>query len=170
MATPQRTDAQGFESFFRDWYPRLVGLGVAMTGSRAISQEVAQEALLRAHQRWDEVADYDLPGAWVKRVAVNLLVDHLRAAGRERSAMVRLGSDRTTGGASAAEPVLDRWAHLLECLSAQQRVIVTLFYADDQAVGVIADLLGIAPGTVKAQLFKARERLRARLDEQEERA
>jgi DNA-directed RNA polymerase specialized sigma24 family protein len=44
-------------------------------------------------------------------------------------------------------------------------VIVTLFYADDLSVDAIADVVGVAPGTVKAQLFKARERLRAMLEE-----
>lgn len=166
MATVERTGSIEFEPFFRERYPRLVALGTTMTGRRDIAQEVAQEALLRAHQRWDEVAAYDNPGAWVKRVAVNLLIDHLRTSGRERDAIARIDSRERSEG--EMDPALDRWVRLLDGLSDRQRAIVTLFYADDQSVEAIAKLLGIATGTVKAQLFKARERLRTRLAADEE--
>jgi RNA polymerase sigma-70 factor (ECF subfamily) len=167
MASMERTRSVGFETFFREWYPRLVVLGVTMTGRRDVAQDVAQESLLRAHQRWIDVSGYDLPGAWVKRVAVNLLVDHLRRVGREREAMARLGSVAASESTDAPDHAADRWVMLLDGLTDRQRAIVTLFYADDQSVGAIAELLEVAPGTVKAQLFKARERLRANLEREE---
>jgi len=164
VGTAERPDVVGFDTFFREWFPRLVSLGVTMTGRRDVAHDVAQEALLRAHRRWDEVGAYDAPGAWVRKVAVNLFVDHLRATGRERSAVARLGArpERLV----AAEPALHRWNDLLAALPAGQRAIVTLFYADDQSVESIADTLGLATGTVKAQLFKARATLRNRLAEE----
>lgn len=154
-----------FDPFFREWFPRLVSLGTTMTGRADVARDVAQEALLRAHRHWDEVASYAAPGAWVRKVAVNLLLDHLRSAGRERSAVARLGNRPQ---APSGEPALDRWTDLVAGLPDAQRAIVTLFYADDQPVEAIADVLGIAPGTVKAQLFKARERLRLQLANQQE--
>jgi len=152
-----------FDPFFREWFPRLVSLGTTMTGRGDVARDVAQEALLRAHRHWDEVGGYGAPGAWVRKVAVNLLLDHLRSAGRERAAVQRLGHAVVT---SPSEPALDRWNELVAGLPDAQRAIVTLFYADDQPVEAIADTLGIAPGTVKAQLFKARERLRAQLGDE----
>jgi RNA polymerase sigma-70 factor (ECF subfamily) len=152
-----------FDPFFREWFPRLVSLGATMTGRPDVARDVAQEALLRAHRHWDEVGAYAAPGAWVRKVAVNLLLDHLRSAGRERTAVERLGN-RTQ--VAADEPALDRWSELVAGLPDAQRAIVTLFYADDQPVEAIAGLLGIAPGTVKAQLFKARERLRDQLGDE----
>lgn len=161
MATIQRPEALAFDAFFREWFPRLVSLGTTMTGRRDVAHDAAQEAMLRAHRRWDEVAGYGAPGAWVRKVATNLLLDHLRSAGRERAAVARLSGrqpDALTG-----EPAVDAWSDLVTGLPAGQRAIVTLYYADDQPVEVIAEILDIAPGTVKAQLFKAREALRARL-------
>jgi RNA polymerase sigma-70 factor (ECF subfamily) len=134
-----------------------------MTGRSDVARDVAQDALLRAHRHWDVVGGYEAPGAWVRKVAVNLLLDHLRSAGRERAAVERLRGRRE---AAAGEPALDRWSELMAALSDGQRVIVTLFYADDQPVEAIAGILGLAPGTVKAQLFKARERLRIELGDE----
>lgn len=158
----ERPDAIAFDPFFREWFPRLVSLGAAMAGRGDVARDVAQEALLRAHRHWDEVGAYASPGAWVRKVAVNLLRDHLRSAGRERAAVVRLGARPP---AVTNEPALDRWTELVAALPDSQRVIVTLYYADDQPVEAIAELLGVALGTVKAQLFKARERLRAQLED-----
>ena len=163
MGTAERPGAAAFDPFFREWFPRLVSLGVVMTGRRDVAHDAAQEALLRAHRRWDEVGGYDAPGAWVRKVATNLLVDHLRSAGRERAAVGRLAHGAAT---SAAEPAIDRWSELVAGLPDQQRTIVTLYYADDQSVEAIADALGIATGTVKAQLFKARQRLRSQLEDE----
>ena len=165
VGTAERAEAVAFDPFFREWFPRLVSLGTTMTGRGDVARDVAQEALLRAHRHWDEVGAYTAPGAWVRKVAVNLLLDHLRSAGRERSAVARLGS---RAAVPTGEPALDRWTELVAGLPDAQRAIVTLYYADDQPVEVIADVLGIAPGTVKAQLFKARGRLRAQLADHQE--
>ena len=163
MTTAERPGALAFDPFFREWFPQLVSLGVVMTGRRDVAHDAAQEALLRAHRRWDEVGGYDAPGAWVRKVATNLLLDHLRSTGRERAAVGRLAHG---AAASSGEPALDRWDELVGGLPAQQRAIVTHYYADDQPIESIADVLGIATGTVKAQLFKARQRLRAQLKDE----
>lgn len=163
MGTAERPEAIGYDAFFREWFPRLVTLGTTMTGRRDVAHDAAQEALLRAHRRWDEVAEYGAPGAWVRKVTTNLLLDHLRSAGREHAAVARSGRSSTD---LSGEPALDRWSELVSGLPAGQRAIVTLYYADDQSVEAIADVLGIAAGTVKAQLFKAREALRTQLADQ----
>ncbi len=148
-----------YETLFRAWYPRLVSLGTSMTGRRDVAGDVAQEALLRAHRNWAEVATYEHPGAWVRKVAVNLLIDYQRSVKRERAAVDRLSDADalTTPG-----PAASRWSELTGDLPARQRQIVTLYYADDQSVGDIAELLGLSTGAVKASLFKARRSIQSR--------
>ena len=51
-----------------------------MTGRRDVATDLAQETLLRAHQRWADVATFDAPAAWCRKVMVNLLIDHHRSA------------------------------------------------------------------------------------------
>jgi RNA polymerase sigma-70 factor (ECF subfamily) len=155
----------GFEECFREHYPRLVALGASMSGSVDVGRELAQETMLRASRRWDEVASYDQPGAWLRRVMTNLLIDHHRSRAAERGAMERL--------ARRAEVVADgpgdddaSWAVLLAELPARQRMIVTLYYADDRSIEEIAHMLGVATGTVKSSLGRARDRLHDRLTQE----
>jgi len=72
-----------------------------------------------------------------------------------------------TVAVGTVEPVGDdqAWHELLAALPPRQRAIVTLYYADDRAAAEIETLLGIAENTVKSALAKARELLRARLED-----
>lgn len=154
-----------FETCFREQYPKLVALGVGMCGDREVARELAQETMLRAHDRWDQVGEYDAPVAWLRRVMTNLLIDHLRSASVERTAVDRLGARPAR---PAGEPdVGPEWAQLVAPLSPAQRAIVTLYYGEDRSVEEIADILEIAVGTVKSGLAKARTRLAAELGEED---
>ena len=157
--------ASDFETCFREQYPKLVALGVAMGGNREVARELAQETMLRAHDRWDRVGEYDAPVAWLRRVMTNLLIDHLRSASVERSAVDRL---RARPGRSPGEPDIGpEWSQLVAPLPPAQRAIVTLYYGEDRSVEEIADILDIAVGTVKSGLAKARARLATEIGEED---
>ncbi len=153
-----------FEALFRDVFPRLVSLGAVRTGRVDVARDLAQETMVRAHVRWDELSTYDAPAAWCRTVMVNLLIDHHRSRAAEQRAVDRLAG--TPEPAPPATPALDEWTELVAPLPEQQRTIVTLYYADDLTVGQIAQLLDTSRGAIKASLFKARRTLRRRLDEE----
>lgn len=159
-----------FETVFRAVFPRLVSLGALQTGRTDVAHDLAQETMLRAHARWDELRTYDAPEAWCHTVMSNLLIDHHRSAASERRAVDRLGArlDRDPATAPSADrtaaSALDRWNELVAPLSDRHRTIVTLYYADDLSVAQIAALLGTSRGAVKASLFKARRALRKHVD------
>jgi RNA polymerase sigma-70 factor (ECF subfamily) len=161
------TGAHDYEEVFRDVFPRLVSLGVLKTSRVDSARDLAQETMLRAYTRWDELARYDDPAAWCHTVMTNLLVDHHRSATSEQRAVERLGrrgevaADRH--GDATATPALDLWHEIVAPLPERQRLVVTLYYADDLSVGQIANLVGISRGGVKATLFKARRALRSGL-------
>lgn len=155
-----------FEECFREHYPRLVALGAATTGDRELGRELAQEAFARLHARWAAVGNYDNPGAWLRRVMSNLVIDHHRSKASEKRAIGRLTSRQTTV-ASPDVTQADPWAELVAALPPRQRLIVTLYYGDDLPVAEIASLLDISANTVKSALSKARDTLRARLETQE---
>ena len=66
----------------------------ALTGNVWTAEEVAQDAFLRAHRDWERISGYDEPGAWVRRVAINLATSRLRRGLREVRALARLGGRR----------------------------------------------------------------------------
>lgn len=153
-----------FDTLFRDVFPRLVSLGSLKTGRVDIARDLAQETMARAHARWDELSTYDAPAAWCRTVMVNLLIDHHRNQAAEQRAVDRLST--SAAPAENPTPALDEWTELVAPLPDRQRMIVTLFYADDLTVGQIAQLLDTSRGAIKAALFKARRTLRQRLDEE----
>ena len=157
-------DDEGFDAFFRGSYPRLVAFGTAMSGSPAIGQDVAQDALLRAHRNWSEVRHLDHPYGWVRRVAGNLLIDLHRHRGSERRAVERLGG-RARAEVGHDDPAgrvaeIGRWGDLVGDLTPRQRLVATLRYVDDLSVAELADALGVSAGTVKSSLSKARRNVR----------
>jgi DNA-directed RNA polymerase specialized sigma24 family protein len=82
-----------FAEFYEASYRRMVALVAAMTGDRSQAEDIAQEAFARALTRWPQVARYDLPEAWVRRVAIRLTVD----AGRRMRRAVRLSAQLAAG-------------------------------------------------------------------------
>lgn len=166
-----------YDEFFRASYPRLVAFGITTSAMREVACELAQETLLRAYHRRSELATYESPYAWCRRVMSNLLIDHHRAATTEQGTIARLQTRRMppadgTAGDPSLAVTTPRWDDLVAPLTGLQRTVATLYYAEDQTVGAIADALAITPGTVKSTLSKARASLRRHLaaDHQEMRA
>ncbi|QYG95143.1 sigma-70 family RNA polymerase sigma factor [Iamia sp. SCSIO 61187] len=156
----------GFEAFFREEYPRLVVLLVAVTGSRPVAEELAQEALLRAHVRWDRIVGYERPGAWVRRVALNLASHHRRRRRSEQRAVDRVGRQRPPEPYAYGDGD-DFWA-LVRRLPRRQAAAVALHHLEDRPVAEVALILGCAEGTAKAHLHRGRAALARLLDIPEE--
>jgi RNA polymerase sigma-70 factor (ECF subfamily) len=71
----------------------MVGLAYTLTGSRAVAEDLTQEAMLRAYREWGRVSSYDNPATWVRRVVLNLAASRWR---RRRSATKAMWRWRTT--------------------------------------------------------------------------
>lgn len=164
MTEPATTD---YEVFYRRNLRRLVAVGTAMTGDREGAQDVAQEALMRAHAAWPKLVTYDDIDGWVKRVAVNLLID----GSRRRSRRLRLRQRRRRSplppNMEASVIHADRWRSLVEGLPVRQRAVVVLRYGDDLALAEIASMLDVKEGTIKSDLARARRSIADRLSKEE---
>jgi RNA polymerase sigma-70 factor (sigma-E family) len=154
MVAPKDTD--DFDAFFRAEYPKLAAIAFGLTGSYETGCELAQETLLRCHRRWPRVAEMDMPGAWARRVLINLATDVHRIDRRARRVPDWVRADRVT---TFADPVIDGWWHAVRALPDRQRAVVVLHYLEDRPLTEVALALGIAVGTVKATLSKARTTL-----------
>ncbi len=155
---PPAASAQAFEDLYRKEFPAVLGLAYALSGNRWIAEDLAQEAFLAAHMQWERVGRYDDPGAWVRRVAANLSVSAFRRRVIEAKALARLA----LGHVSIAPELStddERFWHAVRSLPRRQAQVVALHYLEDRPVAEIAEILDIAPGTVKKHLHDGRRTL-----------
>jgi RNA polymerase sigma-70 factor, ECF subfamily len=155
---------EDFSSFYAGAFPRLVGQLLLVTGELHEAEDVVQEAFARASVRWARLRHYDVPEAWVRRVAMNLAADRLRRARRQLAALVRLGP------APPVPPVQVEDLALLEALrglSIRQRQVLVLHYLVGMPVQEVARTLGVPSGTVKVRLARGRSALAAQLGDQQ---
>ncbi|WP_436796262.1 SigE family RNA polymerase sigma factor [Actinospongicola halichondriae] len=157
VGTPEAETRPDFAAFFRAEYPGLVALATAVTGDRHAGEDIASEAMSRAYRRWARIASYDKPGAWTRRVAVNLLHSRRRRLGSEVRALLRVGNGDAVDADGADRVVgADNFDALLAPLAPRQRTATALHYLADLSVAEIADAMGCAEGTVKSHLHAAR--------------
>jgi RNA polymerase sigma-70 factor (sigma-E family) len=150
-----------FLTFYKREYRGLVALASSLIGDRSMAEDLAQDALLVAYRRWDEIAALDSPLAWVRRVVAHKSVSLIRRRLAELRALTRIGSlaDRRT---DEPDGDADFWT-LVRSLPRRQAQVVALHYVADMSVLEIAKTLGCKEGSVKASLFKARQHLLKKL-------
>jgi RNA polymerase sigma-70 factor (ECF subfamily) len=152
-----------FEEFYAAYFQSLTIQLFAYTSDMAAAQDVVQEAFCRALARWQKVAAFDDPAAWVRRVAWNLATSRWR---RARTA-AQFAQRHREEHIAAPSPDRVALARALGALPAQQRRAVILYYLADLSVSQIASQEGVASGTVKSWLHRGRAALAAQLTEKE---
>jgi RNA polymerase sigma-70 factor (ECF subfamily) len=157
--------SESFEEFYIGAVGRLIGQLFPVTGDLNEAEEVVQEAFTRAAARWSRLRDYDVPEAWVRRVAMNLAADRARNLRRQAKAMLILRPPPQVLPASVEALAL---AEALRSLPIRQRQVLVLHYLADLPVGEVARTLEIPGGTVKSLLARGRHALAAKLGEPEE--
>ncbi len=155
--------APTFEQLYEAERASMLALATALTGQRAIAEELVQEAFLAAHRHWRKVSTMDRPGAWVRRVLLNQCTSRRRRLLVEARGLVRLGNERhaPVDGGRHGDTVAF-WAEV-RALPTRQAQVVALYYGEDRSTADIAEILEMAEGTVRAQLANARRSLAARM-------
>ncbi|HEX3298960.1 MAG TPA: SigE family RNA polymerase sigma factor [Actinomycetota bacterium] len=163
-------EVPAFEDFYRKEYRAVVGLAYALSGSRWAAEDLAQDAFLAAHDRWDRISGYDQPGAWVRRVVANRSVSAIRRRNTEAKTMARMAFGERPALAEIPNDAAEFW-DAVRSLPRRQAQVVALHYLEDRPIAEIAEILGIAAGTVKKHLFDGRQTLARELglDEEDER-
>ena len=146
-----------FDVLFREVYPRLVAVGVGMLGDVEVARDLAQETMARGHRNWVTVSAADSREAWLRRVMINLAIDHLRRRRAESRALQHVAAAPVAVDTTRGDDV--PMAEMLAALPERQRAVIALFYVEDLPIASIAAALGIAPGTVKALMWKSRRTL-----------
>jgi RNA polymerase sigma-70 factor (ECF subfamily) len=135
-------------------------------GDQALAEDAAQDAVERAFGALDQFDESRPFGPWLKRIAVNLAIDHLR---RRRHAT--LDDDFATfrawtfGDAGEDDVELRAVAEAVASLGTAKRTVIVLRYWLDLPLEEIAGVLGLPVGTVSSRLHRAVADLQGALEE-----
>jgi RNA polymerase sigma-70 factor (ECF subfamily) len=162
----RKGSSEAAEALFDRYWQHAWRAAYAVTADRGLADDAAQEALVKAFgalHRFDETRPF---APWLKRIAVNRAIDHLR---RNRRVEVLHDEDttfHTWSVGESAEEDLRHWAvsDAVAALGAGKRVVIVLHYWLDLPLEEIAGVLGLPVGTVASRLGRAKDELRAVLE------
>ena len=149
------------ELLFHRHYRDLVGALAVAAGSRELAADAVQDAFLELCRRWDRIANYDKPEAWLMRVAVNKLRSEQRSLRRRAALLLRVKEWPEESAPVVSLAVSEAFRRL----PARQRLACSLFYILDLSLEEVAETMGISSGAVGSHLNRARTALRPLLKE-----
>lgn len=152
---PPQVGDDGFAVFYRLAYQRAVRLAYLITGSSAVSEDLAQEAFVRLHPRFNEL---DRPGAFLHVTLVNLCRSWHRS--RKRRSSAPLSYEQGSVSMEARE-LLD----VLAALPERHRTVLVLRYWMDWTDAEIAKAIHCPRSTVTSLARRGLGRMRKQLGE-----
>ena len=143
----------------------LFRLAFMLTGQRQAAEDLYQEALLQIHRNLSRVVRARSPGAYAKRVMVNAFISSRRRRSSTEVVAESPYASREPMNSDMESDVVerDRLWRLLTQLPAAERAALVLKYYEDLSDQQAADLLGCRASTVRANVARARTRLREQL-------
>jgi RNA polymerase sigma-70 factor (ECF subfamily) len=160
----------GDQTAFRDLYHQLAGrvyaLCLRLTGDAGAAEERTQDVFVRA---WDKLRSFRGESAfssWLHRLAVNVVMNERRTTIRREQRVTPMATPEVLERGKG-EPTVGLGIDLERAIAALPegaREVFVLYDIEGYSHGEIAELTGIAEGTSKAQLFRARQLLREKLD------
>lgn len=140
------------------------------------ARELCQDVFLRVHQRLGQFRFESALSTWIGRIAFSVATRHLQ---KRRLPLVdpseddddngdslvnRIGDDFDLESACADAELMAEMNKALDGLPAIQRTLITLYHLDELSISEISAITELPEGTVKNYLFRARARLRQRLE------
>jgi RNA polymerase sigma-70 factor, ECF subfamily len=162
-------NADAFAALVRAIQRPVFGLCVRLLSNEGEAAEVAQESFLRAYQNLDRFDDGRPFDVWVLAIARNLCLDLLRRRQKVKTEDVephapKLPSDEMSAEAGViAKQERQSLEAAMATLSPEDREVLALYYVQKRTTKEIAQVMDVAPGTIMARLFRAREKLRQKL-------
>jgi RNA polymerase sigma factor (sigma-70 family) len=157
-----RLALSSFPEFYRQFWPRLVRCLIAQATDTRWAEDVAQDTMLSALEKWDQLLTYDRPDAWLFKVGIRRL-RRTEAKGREQCL---LPDEESAAGDLAVAAAMDGWIseHIdlitaIRSLPRRQAEVIVVHSLADYTIAETAGILGMCEATAKTHLKRARERL-----------
>jgi len=159
-------DSRAFEALYRMHIDRVYGLCLRMTGNVSEAEDCAQEAFIQA---WNKLAKFRGDSAfstWLHRIAVNAVLGRFRKSKREQDRIAAVSDTAPPAVETGDGGELRDLSEAVDRLPEGARNVFVLHaiygYSHDEA----GEMLGIATGTSKAQLHRAKRLLAQQLKAQ----
>ena len=166
VAKAQEGDTSAFEMLYRTNIDRIYALCLRMTANVAEAEDCAQDAFIQAWQQLSKFRGDSAFATWLHRVAVNSVLGRMRKARREKErveAVIDISPFAETVGDDADLQDLEKAMDSLPTGARHVFVLNAVYgYSHDET----GEMLGIAAGTSKAQLHRARRLLAEQLQTQ----
>ena len=161
----QQGDEGAFERLYRWHVNRVYGLCLRLSSDPVTAQELTQDAFVRAWERLDSFRHESAFSSWLYRLTVNVALGDRRSRQRRAAKMAEaqsIGASWSGAEAPSPETRLDLET-AIALLPDGARQVFVLHDVEGYKHEEIANLIGIAPGTSKAHLHRARKVLREQL-------
>jgi RNA polymerase sigma-70 factor (ECF subfamily) len=160
-----RTEA--FDDLVARYHERCLRFAVHMVGSAADAEDAVQDAFIRAYRGLARYREQQQFGAWLFRILANRCRTAL-AARKRREARVIADSAAVERSSSASAPPVDAGIALRAALAAldpEQREAFLLHFAEGLGYTEMAEITGAGESALKMRVKRARDRMRALLEE-----
>lgn len=160
-------DRSAFERLYREHVGRVYALCVRMSADPARAEELTQDVFVKAWRKLGSFRGESAFSSWLHRITVNTVFQRQRSDRRRRARhetarwLSPLGGGHATGGSPGVGIDLER---AIAGLPPGARRVFVLREIEGYRYQEIAELSGLAVGTLKAQMHRARKLLREALD------
>lgn len=167
IARVRAGDGAAERALYEAHVDRVYRLAYRMAGDDELAREFTQETFIRAFERLASFRGEAALSTWLHAIATSVVLNGLRKVKRARERETDLGAaDGVAGGARAAEPDLkDRLHRAIDELPERYRLVFVMHDVEGYTHEEIGAALGVETGTSKAQLSRARAKLRAALSD-----
>lgn len=173
-------DVRRFEAFVRAHQNTVFAVSLRLLGDASEAEDVSQSVFLKAWQRFDALESSDAAVGWLRTVARNECLNHLKRHRQRWRLFSEMDRNDESGETFEAQlPATDsasadaaydsqasqeaRLERALGRLPAHQRVPLVLFHFEAQSYQDIASALGVSIGKIKTDIHRGRETLKRQL-------
>src|SRR5215471_5683945 len=163
----QRGERDAFRALFETYKDKVYSIALRFGGDEALAMDIAQDVFLKLFSSIGEFRGDAAFSTWVYRLVVNCCLDHRRRSWRlipiadDLLAVLRAPGDSLDR--MLQSEMRDRVRGAVEKLALELRMVVVLRYTEGLSYDEIAEVVGVATGTVASRLNRAHKVLERRL-------
>jgi RNA polymerase sigma-70 factor (ECF subfamily) len=162
----QRSDSRAFEALYKMHVDRVYGVCLRMTGNVSEAEDCAQDAFIQAWNKMDKFRGDSAFSTWLHRIAVNSVLSRIRKAKREQDRIMAVSDTAAATVTTEDAGELRDLSEAVDRLPQGARNVFVLHAIYGYSHDETGDMLGIATGTSKAQLHRAKRLLAQQLKQQ----